>query len=62
MEGIDILYLVISIVFLIVCAFFSSAEIGYIKLQQIRLKHLQEEKVAGAERVANIMKQPERFL
>lgn len=62
MDGMEILYLVISILFLIVCAFFSSAEIGFIKLQQIRLKHLQEEKVAGAERVAKIMELPERFL
>lgn len=62
MDGLEILYLVISILFLIVCAFFSSAEIGFIKLQQIRLKHLQEEKVAGAERVAKIMELPERFL
>jgi len=62
MDGLEILYLVISILFLIVCAFFSSAEIGFIKLQQIRLKHLQEEKVAGADRVARIMELPERFL
>ncbi len=55
-------YLVVSIVFLFICAFFSSAEIGFIKLQSIRLKHLQSEDVPGSERVAKIMEHPERFL
>jgi len=55
-------YLILSILFLIVCAFFSSAEIGFINLQKIRLKHLQEEGVKGADRVARIMQHPEQFL
>ena len=42
--------------------FFSSAEIGFVNLQRIRLKHLQEEGIHGAERVARIMERPERFL
>lgn len=58
----EIVYLILSLIFLFVCAFFSSAEIGFIKLQRIRLKHLQEEGVHGAERVARIMEQPSRFL
>ena len=58
----EIVYLIISILFLLVCAFFSSAEIGFINLQRVRLKHLQEEEVRGADRVARIMKHPERFL
>lgn len=62
MGTLEIVYLVVSIIFLFVCAFFSSAEIGFIKLQRIRLKHLQEEGVHGAERVARIMEQPSRFL
>ena len=62
MGTLEIVYLVISISFLLVCAFFSSAEIGFIKLQRIRLKHLQEEGAHGAERVARIMEQPSRFL
>jgi CBS domain containing-hemolysin-like protein len=47
---------------LLVCAFFSSAEIGFIKLQRFRLKHLEEEGVHGADRVARIMEHPEKFL
>ncbi|KPJ52092.1 MAG: hypothetical protein AMJ37_03555 [Dehalococcoidia bacterium DG_18] len=58
----EIVYLILSLIFLFVCAFFSSAEIGFIKLQRIRLKHLQEEGIHGAERVAKIMEQPSRFL
>ena len=62
METIEIVYLVLSIFFLFVCAFFSAAEIGFIKLQRIRLKHLQEEGIHGADRVARIMENPSRFL
>ncbi len=58
----EFIYLILSFVFLLVCAFFSSAEIGFIKLQRIRLKHLQEESVHGADRVAAIMQYPEKFL
>jgi putative hemolysin len=62
MGSLEIMYLVLSIVFLVVCAFFASAEIGFINLQRIRLKHLQKEGIHGAERVARIMEHPERFL
>ena len=62
MESLDFVYLFLSILFLLICAFFSSAEIGFIKLQRIKLKHMQEEQVPGAERVAKIMEHPERFL
>jgi len=62
MESLNILYLVLSLIALLVCAFFSSAEIGFIKLQRFRLKHLEEEGVYGADRVARIMEHPEKFL
>lgn len=62
MEKIDIIYLGLSLGFVLVCAFFSSAEIGFINLQKIKLKHLQEKGVRGADRVARIMEHPERFL
>jgi CBS domain containing-hemolysin-like protein len=58
----QIVYLLLSILFLFICAFFSAAEIGFIKLQRTRLKHLQEEKAHGADRVARIMENPSRFL
>jgi len=62
MGTLEIAYLLLSIFFLLVCAFFASAEIGFINLQRIRLKHLEEEGVKGAKRVARIMERPERFL
>jgi putative hemolysin len=58
----EIVYLILSILFLFICAFFSAAEIGFIKLQKIRLRHLQEENAHGADRVARIMENPSRFL
>lgn len=58
----ETVYLILSILFLFICAFFSAAEIGFIKLQRTRLKHLQEEKAYGADRVARIMENPSRFL
>ena len=58
----EIVYLILSILFLFICAFFSAAEIGFIKLQRIRLRRLQEENAHGADRVARIMENPSRFL
>ncbi|MDY6916518.1 MAG: hemolysin family protein [Chloroflexota bacterium] len=62
MGTLEIIYLLLAILFLAICAFFASAEIGFINLQRFRLKHLQEEGVRGADRVARIMEQPSRFL
>ena len=62
METAEIVYLILSILFLFICAFFSAAEIGFIKLQKIRLRHLQEENAHGADRVARLMENPSRFL
>jgi len=62
MGTLGIIYLLLALFFLLICAFFASAEIGFINLQRIRLKRLQEEGVHGAERVARIMERPERFL
>ena len=62
MGTLEIIYLLLSILFLLICAFFASAEIGFINLQRFRLRHLQEEGVHGADRVARIMEHPSRFL
>lgn len=62
METAEIVYLILSILFLFICALFSAAEIGFIKLQKIRLRHLQEENAHGADRVARLMENPSRFL
>ncbi len=52
--------------FLFVClllsAFFSSSETAFISLQRIRLEHLVNTKVKGAERVARIIQRPEKLL
>ena len=57
-----IIYLVVFLVCLGVSAFFSSAEIAFVNLQKVRLKHLQETGKRGADTVARIMERPERFL
>ena len=62
MTGLDIIYLVLFLLCLVLSAFFASSEIAYINLQRIRLRHLQESGVHGADRVARIMERPERFL
>jgi len=62
MTGLDITYLVVSVVCLILSAFFASSEIAFINLERIRLRHLQVNGVHGADRVARIMERPERFL
>jgi putative hemolysin len=62
MTGQEITYLVIGIICVILSAFFASAEIAFINLQRIRLKHLQDSGRRGADRVAKILERPERFL
>ena len=62
MTSLDTIYLVLSLVCLVLSAFFASAEIAFINLQRIRLRHLQDSGVHGADRVARIMEHPERFL
>jgi putative hemolysin len=62
MTGIEVLYLVLSIVFVLASAFFTSAEIAFISLQKVKLRHLEESDVPGAKRVARIMEHPGKFL
>lgn len=62
MTGIEVLYLVLSIVFVLASSFFASAEIAFISLQKIKLRHLEESGVHGAKRVARIMEHPGKFL
>jgi len=53
-------------VFLLIClvfsAFFSSSETAFISQQRIRLAHLINTKVKGAERVARLIQKPEKLL
>ena len=62
MSGVDTIYLVVGLVCILLSAFFASAEIAYINLERIRIKHLQESGRRGADRVASIMERPEKFL
>jgi putative hemolysin len=61
-DGINILYLILFFLCLLLSAFFSSSEVAFISLQKIRLRHLQESGVAGAEQVVKITERPERLL
>ena len=62
MTGIEVLYLVLCIVSVLAAAFFASAEIAFISLQKIKLRHLEESGVPDAKRVAKIMEHPGKFL
>ena len=61
-DGINILYLILFFLCLLLSAFFSSAEVAFISLQKIRLRHLIHTGVAGAEQVARMTERPERLL
>ncbi len=62
MSGIEISYLVLLFICLLLSAFFSGSETAFISLQRFRLEHMIETEVAGAERVARMVKHPEKFL
>ncbi|MCL0094779.1 hemolysin family protein [Dehalococcoidales bacterium] len=56
------LYSVLLFLCLLLSAFFSSSETAFISLQRIRLEHLVNTKVRGAERVARMVQQPSKLL
>jgi putative hemolysin len=58
----ETLYIVLLLVCLFLSTFFSSSETAFISLQKIRLEHLVNTKVKGAERVARLMQRPEKLL
>jgi putative hemolysin len=62
MTGIEVLYLVLSIVFVLASAFFASAEIAFVSLQKVKLRHLEDSGVPSAKGVARIMEAPGKFL
>jgi len=55
-------YLVFLFVCLLLSAFFSSSETAFIALQRIRMEHMVNTKVIGADRVAKLLQRPERLL
>ncbi len=62
MDSIETLYLALFIVFLALSAFFSSSETAFASLERVRVEQMVNAKVPGAERVARMMKQPEKLL
>jgi putative hemolysin len=56
------IYWVLLFIFLVLSAFFASSETAFISLQRIRVKHLENSGVAGAEQVAKVIERPERLL
>ena len=54
--------LIVSVIFLIFSAFFSSSEAAFLSLQKTRLTHLVNTGVPGARRVATMVQEPERLL
>ncbi len=62
MTDTETLYLALFIVCLLLSAFFSSSETAFTSLQRVRVEHMVNTKVPGAERVAKMMKRPEKLL
>ncbi|MBI2868850.1 MAG: HlyC/CorC family transporter [Chloroflexi bacterium] len=57
-----VIYTLVFLLCLVLSAFFSSSETAFISLQRIRLEHMLDNKVTGAERVARLVRRPERLL
>jgi putative hemolysin len=62
MNQIETLYLALLIPCLFLSAFFSSAEAAFLSLRKVRIRHLMESNVVGAERVAKMVDHPENVL
>jgi len=62
MDSIETLYLALFIVFLALSAFFSSSETAFASLERVRVEQMVNAKVPGAERVARMIKRPEKLL
>ena len=62
MPGGEVVSLVLVSVFLALSAFFSSSEAAFLSLQRTRVAHLLKEGAPGAQRVADMLNEPERLL
>lgn len=58
----DLVSLILTLVLLILSAFFSSSEAAFLSVQHTRIAHLISEGVPGAKQVAEMIEQPERML
>lgn len=62
MEPGDLWQSILLIVLLMMSAFFSASETALMSLSKIRLRHMVEENVKGADRVSNLLKSPSHML
>ncbi len=62
MSGIETLYVVLLVVCFVLSAFFASSEIALFFLQRVKVEHLVNTGVRGAERVSRILDRPDRLL
>jgi putative hemolysin len=62
MLNIETLYLILVVICVIFSAFFCSSETAFLSLQRIKLEHLINARVRGAERVARMLERPDKFL
>ena len=58
----DYFSLVLVFVLLVLSGFFSSSEAAFLSVQRTRIAHLVSEGVPGAQRVADMIREPERLL
>jgi len=62
LDSTDVLYLVLLFLCLGASAFFASAETAFVSLQRVRVKHMVETKVMGAEHILRMTERLERLL
>ena len=62
MDQTSMLYLILLLPCLLLSAFFSSSEAAFLSLRKVRIRHLVESRIVGAERVARMVDQPEKVL
>ncbi len=55
-------YIILFILCLIISAFFSSSETAFISLQRVRIRHMVDSGVSGAEAMAKLAEHPEKLL
>ncbi len=59
---IEIYYGVLFVICLLISGFFSSSETAFISLQRVRIRHMVDSGVSGAEEVAKLIERPDRLL
>ncbi len=62
MDTVHIIYLVLFVICVMSSAFFSSSETAFISLQKIRLRHMENQGMEKASRIAQILQKPEKFI